>query len=466
MSFVASLYVQLLAVQELPIQVQRRAFQLFQLEGHESGLAQLAAHPSLDPELDAALASIKSVKVRAQWASRPGRSIEELKEAFSKEKRVTMLEIGAQLKGMPDEWYLQMMRTPSAKVAYHIVTNTEIGLAVRKKAATIHASASTEYRSMQSQLSVVYSGHPELHDALATGGRHSLEIMRYVAGSPLSLQNQRAVLEKAVYAEFVAPATHRYGQYETNRQVSYALATAMAFARQPAYDKTLREELLVRTAGYDMSGFETSYQDKRTELIEMLKSDPAEVQDSMAIASSTEDLSTLADLVEQAISERDYDLGTAAASNKNITEALLSRVLTYVHYGSRRELLKCHKGNAGLFVVLIREVYAYGDDVIEIADDPSAVLELYLKALGDDDRSVPGWVMESKYMKLEMLERIPFHTLAQADLSEQLRSQLVDLITNSLGESSSEAWTLFESVANSSGASLGDVIAATTSLSQ
>jgi hypothetical protein len=143
---------------------------------------------------------------------------------------------------------------------------------------------------------------------------------------------------------------------------------------------------------------------------------------------------------------------------------LLERALRCVNYGARKELMKAHRSNSDLFALLIRDGYETGDDVLERADEPGVVLEKYIMNVSASRRGIPDWVMASKYMKLEMLERTPFHVLAGATLSEQLRGQLIELITKALGDSADEAWVLFESVANSSGASLGDVIAATTAL--
>lgn len=465
MSFVASLYGQLLMDPAPPTQLQQRAYKVFMLENNEPALAALAAHPALDPDLDELLGKHKSVKVRLQWASRAGRTKDELIAAFAKEKRITMLEVGAQIKGMPDSWYLKMLSNPSAKVAVHIVGNEEIGLEVRKKAAVIHARTASENRSLVSTLRMVYSALPELHDSLATGGRHSSDVLQFVAGSQLSEENQKAVIDAGV-VKFLSPVTgNRYSFWEKQRAATSALQAALAFAKQVSHSPALRQTLLQAISGADLSGHERHVLDLRSEVIEALKSDPVEVVDTMALASTTSDLEQLGIFVKEAVANHDTNMGLAVASNKNITPELMTQVIRAIGWHERRALFAPHKSNPAVLAVLLMHGYESGDDVLDRADNPAEFLEAYLELIAASHASIPAWVMQSKHMRLDMIERTPFHIVAGAELSDTLRKQVMDLVTGSLSGASDEAWSLFEGVANSSGASLGDVIAATTSLS-
>lgn len=465
MSFVASLYGQLLMEEAPPTQLQHRAYKLYMLEHNEAGLAALAAHPALDPELDNLLGQHKSVKVRLQWATRPGRTKEELTAAFAKEKRITMLEVGAQIKGMPDSWYLKMLSNPSAKVAVHIVGNLEVGLDVRKKAALIHAQTSSDYRSIIGTLRMLYSSLPELHDSLATGGRHSSEILQFVAASKLSEENQKAVIEYGIVKHLTPLVGNRYSHWEQQRTTVAALQAAVAFAKQASHAPAMRAALLQAITTADLSGHEKRTMDLYTEAIDALRADPIELIDIMELASTTADLEQLEFYVREAIVNNDTSLGIAVASNKNITPELLSSVLRTVGWHERRALYAPHKANPALLAVLLTEGYENGDDVLDRAENPTKFLEAYLERITASRGSIPTWVMQSKYMRLDMIERTPFHIIAEAELSPSLRKQVMDLVTDSLSEASEDAWSLFEGVANSSGVSLGDVIAATTSLS-
>jgi hypothetical protein len=469
MSFVASLYLQLLEEQEVPTKVQWRAYKVFSLEKNETALAKLAAHPSLDTKLDAELGTHKSVKVRLSWAQRPGRTVDELKAAFSKEKRITLLEVGAQLKGMPDAWYKQMLCNPSAKVAVHIVSNDEIGLEVRKIAASIHGKASTEYRSMGSTLTLVYASRPELHESLAAGARHSREILQFVAGSVISEETQKRVIEIGIQPFLVKlepdSRGYNYGRWEKTRNVQSALAAAMHFAKQPHHSPVLRSALKQLIEGFDASGYESNVSSLKDEVLEMLAASPEALQDTMTIASTTSDIELLMQMAKQAVSDRDSEMASAIASNKNITPEVMDRLLdAHFVYDWHRHLLPIHKSNNALVAVILSHSYYCSDELLELAEHPADALEAYLQHVSANGSKVPDWVMRSKYMKLEMLTRTPFHVVAQGELSDNLRSQLLGMLTAKLGEAPDEAWALFESVANSSGASLGDVIEATSTL--
>jgi hypothetical protein len=232
-----------------------------------------------------------------------------------------------------------------------------------------------------------------------------------------------------------------------------------------SHAQALRAALLQAITTADLSGHEKRTLDLQAEAIEALRADPVELVDIMALASTTTDLEQLEVFVKDALANSDNNLGIAAASNKNISPELLSNVLRAVNWNERRALYAPHKANPALLAVLLMDGYESGDDVLDRAENPVMFLEAYLERVTASHGSIPTWVMQSKHMRLDMIERTPFHIIAEAELSTSLRKQVMDLVTDSLSEATDDAWSLFEGVANSSGVSLGDVIAATTSLS-
>jgi hypothetical protein len=467
MSYVASLYRKFLDQPELPAVLQRRAYHAFMLEKDEEGLALLAGHPTLIDELDELLGKNKSAKVRTRWASRSNRTLDELRAAFAKEKRVTVLEVGALMPDMPDSWYEMVLNADSAKIASHVLHHEGVGIKVRKRAAAMFTRAAAGNSNLISSMPGLFSGSPDLHDTVAAHARGTSAILRFVAGSQLSLPNQQAVLEGAVYPYLIPATGERYNRYESTRRFDAALAAAMLFARQPGNSDELRKQVEKKVRAVDISGYERSSQMQVAALLEVLEANPADMVDIVTLAATTTDLVKLAELADQAVSDSNAEVSMAIAANKAVPPDVLEKVLRMVHYGSRRDLVRTHMHRPENIAVFLYGVGHYGspEDILDMASAPHEVLEYVLAYVTKHERRMPDWLLESKHLKIEMLERAAFHTIADSCLSPHAVNQLMSLITEALAESPEEAWALFESVANSSGASLADVLAATRLLS-
>jgi hypothetical protein len=467
MSYVASLYRKFLDQPELPAVLQRRAYHAFSLEKDEEGLAHLAGHPALIQELDELLGKNKSAKVRTKWAARPNRTIDELRNAFSKEKRVTVLEVGALMPDMPDSWYALVLNANSAKIAGHVLRHENVGLKVRVRATGIFIRAAVNNPNLLSSMTVLFSGAPELHDTIASHAQGSGAVLRFVAGSQLSLENQQRVLDTAIYPYLVPATGERYNRYEMSRRFDSAVAAAVLFARRPGNSEELRKQLEQKIHGVDISGYENTSRKQVAELIEVLEADPVEMVDIITLGATSTDVAVLSELADQALADSNYDLSMAIASNKAISPEVLEKVLRLMQWHYRAALVKVHLNRPEIIAVFLCSMVGYGsaEDILDAVSAPQEVLERVLEQVAKHDRRMPDWLLESKHLRIEMLERAAFHSIADSSLSPQAVQQLMNLVTEALADSPEEAWTVFESVANSSGASLADVIAATRILS-
>jgi hypothetical protein len=324
---------------------------------------------------------------------------------------------------------------------------------------------------MGAHLTLIYASRPELHGALAAGGGDSREILQFVAGSELDEAAQQRVIDRAIKPFLVKLAAdekgYAYRRWEKMRDAQSALNAAENFAKQPKHSPTMRENLRQVIAAFDTNGYDRSVEKSKEEVLAMLDRDPEDLVDTMKVAATTTDLELLTEMVKQVIADSDADMGIAIASNKNVTPELMDKLLhQHFSYSWYERLLTIHKANPAVVAVVLGHTYYCNDDHLELAEDPDAALNAYIELIARQGKSVPQWVMQSNHMKLEMLTRTPFHVVAEAALSDSLRTQLMQLLQDRLGEAPDEAWALFESVANSSGASLGDVIDATATLAQ
>jgi hypothetical protein len=117
-------------------------------------MVRLAQINSLDPEIDKALGRRREADVLLAWATRKGRTSEELVERFSKETRATLLAELAARADLTEELYLELSRGDSASVAVALTANTAAPLEARKRAAaraiaTIRDSYSTTSRVLE-----------------------------------------------------------------------------------------------------------------------------------------------------------------------------------------------------------------------------------------------------------------------------------------------------------------------------
>lgn len=463
MSFVTSLYRKFLEQEELPAVLQHRAYHTFMLEKDEVGLAKLAGHPALVEEIDELLGKHKSAKVRTSWAARPNRTIEELEVAFAKEKRVTVLEIGAQMANMPDAWYDIVLRADSATIAAHVLRHDGVGLATQKKAAAVYARYAAGNARLIGSMAVLFAGKPELYDTIAENAHGSVKVLRFVAGAKLKPANQRLVLERAIYPYLVPASGERYARYEQGSRMQRTMDVAMLFAKQPANLPELRAELHQKVAALDMTGYDQRQQEAAKAVLETLRSDPAEVIDVLTLAATTTNQEKLVELVNTARADHDSELALAIATNKAVVSKTLLRAAEIIPWGNRREIFQVHAANADNAAALLCQgsYYWSGDDVLDLCSEPGLVLEMVMETTTKDGGRIPGWILESKHLRIEMLEKVAFHAIAEAPLSANAVKQLMQLVTEQLEHAHPDAWKVFESVANSSGASLADVIAAT-----
>jgi hypothetical protein len=133
------------------VNVQQRVYKYASHNKDIELLVRLCHLANLDPDMDQLLSKRQEADVLVAWASRPGRTSEELIERFSKEKRATLLTQVATKGDLPDTLYLELAQHPSASVGEAILSNSKAPVAARAAAAanamrTVRTSWSTQSR--------------------------------------------------------------------------------------------------------------------------------------------------------------------------------------------------------------------------------------------------------------------------------------------------------------------------------
>jgi hypothetical protein len=133
------------------LNVQKRVYK-FASENKEIELLVRLCHlANLDPTIDLLLSKREEADVLVAWATRNGRTSEELIARFSKEKRATLLTQVATKSDLPESLYLELAQHPSASVGEAILSNSKAPVAARAAAAsnamrTVRTSWSTQSR--------------------------------------------------------------------------------------------------------------------------------------------------------------------------------------------------------------------------------------------------------------------------------------------------------------------------------
>lgn len=137
-----------LLVSDASPDVLRRVVAYADRVGDTSLLCDVMRHPKLDKELEDALSKRTEADVLSAWASRSGRTTDELIARFSKEKRATLLSSLAKRGDLPDALYTQLAETELPTVCEEIALNAKAPIESRSKAAQfITGRIKDSYRS-------------------------------------------------------------------------------------------------------------------------------------------------------------------------------------------------------------------------------------------------------------------------------------------------------------------------------
>jgi hypothetical protein len=467
--YIAKLYSQMLADENLSPVLQRRAFEVLKLAGDNKSLAILAAHPALADDLDEKLGKMKPAVIREAYVQRPNRTRDELEACFKGETRVGVLEVFAKRGDLTKAQYLHMLKVaPSIRVAEPIIANTTVPEDVRREAARVWVSvADTDRNDVRYGLSTLFDAHPQLHTILAEHATEDQDLfLRYVAGSVLSPTGQQRIARKMIIARLVpAPpqGQHRWGgpRYEWHRTIESVLEVALRFAVQPANDAALREELRVALTTYNdhlVTEGETDLAGKAVKVIKTLDSDTTVLFDSRELAATTDDVAMQTEIAKHAVQEGDDELLNALLCNTRISIGVFRELLRHIKYGGELRLAKVHADRSDVLVELMGIRPWQSETIFEAAADKATTLKLFLAgSVADNPKGLPSWVLTSEHLTLEMLRDLPFRTLAQVDVPLPVLVKLQETFVESLGDDA-DVWRAFEAVADSSEATVQDVL--------
>jgi hypothetical protein len=157
----ASSYFDVLLTDGAPVEFQRRALKFAEDTKNVALMVKLAQLKSLDSEIDASLSKRGEADVLIAWASRPGRTTEELITRFAKEKRATLLSELAARTGLSETLYNELAKHTSVSVSVALLGNSAAPLTARLKASERAISSVRESYSTSYNVSSMFRDLPQ-----------------------------------------------------------------------------------------------------------------------------------------------------------------------------------------------------------------------------------------------------------------------------------------------------------------
>ena len=466
--------------------VQRRICAVGSAQGDGDLLAALAAHPVIPDDVDLKIGKRVGAKERSAWVSRKDRTLKELRDVLSKEKRVGILVAAAKRTDLHDKDYINLVRHGHPKVLSEIIGNSSVSDAVKEHAAAAIGSTPVDDYNTRTDYNLVFlfKSRPQLHDALASKSEYP-HILCFVAGSKTSAAIQRRLLSvvAAPYISFMSiDAEANYS--EAHRYNGYKQALD-EFAKSPHAFDDVRAELLLalKSASFKRIGRYGNHNSDtdRLGLIQQLEM-PAVVtsEDPMNEARSSSDPDRLLELAQAARDGRGEALAQALFANPDLTLDAGRLAAQALQYGSVKQVANdlSVRGRADLYAaVVVRYPYqTLNDEILVRFGNPTEVLALVAREMLEafraksgsqgvmDQQSMARSLLLSRYCTSGVLLEMPIVVFTTPDIPAHIPGILTAALAEAFQEDSRQ-WELFEALVGDGALPLREAIAAVKALS-
>ena len=444
-------------------------------------LARLALHPSLTPELDERLREIELVDVKAAWAARPGRSIDDLVRLVDNEKRVKVLTALAERSDLPSALYQRISQKARGQAAlFAIAANPAAETSARHAAAARLASMfepGQVYGGAESRriadITRLVGNFPELADTIALNTSNDGAIGACVAATGLSPAAQRHI---AVVAEpgvnrlierFQNGSQNRYFSWYNNDWLS---SVAESMAEHGDVDPEAGESIIamldrlhaVANGDPQHRSAYAGFSDASAKLRKAL--DKPKV-DLLSLASAAEDREAVEKVVEELNKRsRSYNrfstTSAAVVALVNNPATTISQVKqlveTHLNWSSRSMFSKLTSDPLKVAAVASRMMYYDVDGVLERSSDPKASFSHLLAMLVEADERVPLEVLRSKFFSEEHIGKLPLQVTHLDDLPANVMQSVAGYIATHIA--TDDAWIVFETLGTEFTGTIEDLV--------
>ena len=475
---IADVYRVLLDTETPSTQIQQRILRYAERAKDYELLGRLAGHASLDPAVDAQLRNHDAATVKAAWAARPGRTSDELIALIEGETRVKVLAALAERDDLPTDVYATIARQAKGQGALlAVVVNQIVDSKVRISAASRYidvireaAAKNEDTRRGRTQcadgLSKLFSSAPDIAADIVRGTQ-DLDILATAAyAARLEPDEQRAYV-KATLAECerlekeidtTSPRWHHDGPQ------NLATRTADSLSQNGAVDPEAASPLLVALQGYlsEMGEDQWRRRSLDTSIAELQNAaamQPDNLAQRVSDATTTEQVEVI---LNEIVTDLRYSsdnrrqlLLLSLIANPATSVAQVTRAVEWLGWRAQ-QALKNVTDPAKAAAILVHAHWIEHDRVLNNTGDPHQVLKNVITLALTNDLSIPGWVLESRYLTADIAAMLPLEYLTRENAPAMVKGHMLGIIEDGLADD--ESWSVFETLAIGFNGSVSDLV--------
>lgn len=444
-------------------------------------LVKLAKSPNLSPEIDNELKEIPAVAVKAAWATKKGRSDEEIISLITKEKRIKVLQALAEREDLPEVIYKTIVsKAKGIGALVAIVSNSKVSLEVKKEATDkliLEFGKNIDGEGLQSSsrmslVSQILAQSPELALQFAEKSQHLGVLQATVKSVPLSDTAQENLLRLLKESVEFTEKKERNQVWNKLSTGSFAYITTFIdpICNYGNINSNVKSELLSMLKRiYKKHKDNTYHYYNRTieESIEQLKNTTSKVRvnfiEKIAKIKSNEEIVKVIDEVIKYWEQSRYDNVAETASFAIIASEFsneddINKLLKSISVGwySVKNLKKITSSPEKIGVIIAHYPYMGVDDVLKITSNPELALSTAIKYKVMNDEFLPAELLESKYLNEKVAESLPLSAFLNNSTPILVKNYLSNIMRESF--TSKEEWITFEAMGDEFEGSIKDLI--------
>jgi hypothetical protein len=472
-SLIASVYLGLLSDPEPTLQIQKRIFAYGVQNKCQDLLTRLTAHRALHPEVDLLLSRVDIAAVKAAWAARPGRSVQELVDLVSTETRSTVIAAFAEREDLPVEVFTAIANKASGQGALlALAKNPAAPQEARETAAIRVAKAlpspgvtyNMEYSRRNDKFTALFATSPELAEPVAAVSKHIPTLFSAASASPLSFETQRRIADLVLVEVNKQLADGHFSHHQYNWVVSLSRALTERGNVGPEACQVLGDVLAdLASRCTKAGGWVANAGAEFTRVAAALQT---------AIGTSTSDFITAvnaaqsAEAIERVITQAQGSMtrhttgmdtfGLAVVAHPKATDEQVERILGQMSWQAHRNTTKAITDPARMVLVIAARPWLGIDENLVRTTDPQGAFLLLAHKMIERQNSLGEDMLRSRYMTPSIIAKLPLGALVSQEMPGPLASAVSALLVERLG--SQEHWSTFESLGSDFKGSIEDLL--------
>lgn len=477
---IAQVYKSLLANAKPSYNLQIKIFNYASRTKNTDLLARLASHADLDTSVDLLLKGSDYAAVKAAWASRDGRTVQDLQDLVKGEKRVKILQALAEKENLPEELYEAIANQSKGQGALTaLCMNQSVSFETRKVAAKNFAIIADELDGSRSSklsnsVSAILTSSPDLGDTLVEFTNNPILICAASTNSPLNESNQLKVahLMKSETSS-MAKNNNRNGYYAYN-WISTSAESMNSFGKLSADAVQIIISAVTELINYHTKNNNKYYIDNLNDLIKELKvNNSKNYVDYVKLVSECNTCEELTDLVNKVsmlvnsssrnnLNFRADSVALAVIASPYSNPTHVKEMCHFLSWSTYRQALKVTNDMDKIVQILYHAPYIGLENEISKTSDPRKCVEKLVAIYTSNDSQIPAEILNSKFITKSVVEKLPLSVLYSDSLPGVILSMIGEQLENGLA--SEEAWLNFEAIGSNFNGTIEDLIKVSSTL--